>query len=208
MPSIRALEDLLIEAIYADLLVGRINQRDQVLEVDSVIGRDVAVTTASTNAKSSVQSMMATLAGWHARVGDTLANLDYQLELIRKQECVSFFLLQSCSRSQLPVFVVLRSPKDSVLTLSHLLPPLGNRSANAHAAQQTSERISKALADIAKAASAKEGKSHRGTANSNNAIIDLEAEYGGSGARFDAGDAMELDDGGSRRRYVHRFART
>ena len=88
MPSIRALEDLLIEAIYADLLVGRINQRDQVLEVDSVIGRDVSVTTASGSTKSSVQSMMVTLAGWHARVGDTLANLDYQIELIRKQECV------------------------------------------------------------------------------------------------------------------------
>lgn len=89
MPSIRALEDLLIEAIYADLLVGRINQRDQVLEIDSVIGRDVSVSAGTGSAKSSVQSMMATLAGWHARVGDTLANLDYQIELIRTQECVS-----------------------------------------------------------------------------------------------------------------------
>ncbi|KAH7103280.1 hypothetical protein BKA62DRAFT_828687 [Auriculariales sp. MPI-PUGE-AT-0066] len=41
VPTIRELEDLIIDAIYQDLLVGKLDQRHQRLEVKSVVGRDV-----------------------------------------------------------------------------------------------------------------------------------------------------------------------
>lgn len=42
MPSIRALEDLIIDAIYLDILRGRLDQKAQQLEVEYTMGRDLA----------------------------------------------------------------------------------------------------------------------------------------------------------------------
>jgi COP9 signalosome complex subunit 7 len=39
--DIRNLEDIIIDAIYAGILSARLNQRQQQLEVESVLGRDV-----------------------------------------------------------------------------------------------------------------------------------------------------------------------
>lgn len=86
MSSTRALEDLLIEAIYSDLLVGKINQKQQVLEVDSVVGRDVRPVSSSSGGAKSIEGMMAALGDWYAQVGETLANLDYHIEALRKKE--------------------------------------------------------------------------------------------------------------------------
>ena len=41
MPSIRALEDLIIDAIYLDIVKGKLDQKEQRFEVDSTMGRDV-----------------------------------------------------------------------------------------------------------------------------------------------------------------------
>lgn len=39
--NVRQLEDLVIEAVYADVLRGSLDQRNQRLEVDYSIGRDI-----------------------------------------------------------------------------------------------------------------------------------------------------------------------
>ncbi len=41
--SVRALEDLIIETMYAGLITGKLNQQDNILRVQSFIGRDVRV---------------------------------------------------------------------------------------------------------------------------------------------------------------------
>lgn len=41
LKNVRQLEDLVIEAVYADVLRGSLDQRNQRLEVDYSIGRDI-----------------------------------------------------------------------------------------------------------------------------------------------------------------------
>ncbi|ELV09586.1 COP9 signalosome complex subunit 7b [Tupaia chinensis] len=41
MRNLRELEDLIIEAVYTDIIQGKLDQRNQLLEVDFCIGRDI-----------------------------------------------------------------------------------------------------------------------------------------------------------------------
>jgi COP9 signalosome complex subunit 7 len=41
IPTIRQLEDLIIEAIYLDIIRGRLDQKEQQFEVEYTVGRDV-----------------------------------------------------------------------------------------------------------------------------------------------------------------------
>jgi hypothetical protein len=41
MPTIRDLEDLIIDAIYLDILRGKLDQKEQQLEVEYTMGRDL-----------------------------------------------------------------------------------------------------------------------------------------------------------------------
>ncbi len=41
MPTIRELEDLIIDAIYLDLLRGKLDQKEEQLEVEYTMGRDL-----------------------------------------------------------------------------------------------------------------------------------------------------------------------
>lgn len=41
MKNLRALEDLIIECIYADVVRGKLDQKNQLLEIDYTIGRDI-----------------------------------------------------------------------------------------------------------------------------------------------------------------------
>jgi COP9 signalosome complex subunit 7 len=41
--NVRDLEDLIIEAIYADIIHGKLDQKDSQLEVDFAIGRDIRI---------------------------------------------------------------------------------------------------------------------------------------------------------------------
>lgn len=89
MTSIRQLEDLIIEALYSDLLKARINQKRQVLEVDSVVGRDVKTGASSTlpfGQEKTVANLLQTLSVWHDRVGATLAEVDYHIQGIKQRE--------------------------------------------------------------------------------------------------------------------------
>ena len=41
MPTIRELEDLIIDAIYLDIVRGKLDQREQQFEVEYTMGRDL-----------------------------------------------------------------------------------------------------------------------------------------------------------------------
>ncbi|XP_029471031.1 COP9 signalosome complex subunit 7b isoform X2 [Rhinatrema bivittatum] len=53
MRNLRELEDLIIEAVYTDIIQGKLDQRNQLLEVDFCIGRDMQ--------KKDIHSIMKTL---------------------------------------------------------------------------------------------------------------------------------------------------
>ena len=44
MPTIRELEDLIIDAIYLDVIRGKLDQKEQQFEVEYTLGRDVEPT--------------------------------------------------------------------------------------------------------------------------------------------------------------------
>ncbi|XP_025058528.1 COP9 signalosome complex subunit 7b isoform X2 [Alligator sinensis] len=56
MRNLRELEDLIIEAVYTDIIQGKLDQRNQVLEVDFCIGRDIQ--------KKDISNIMKTLQEW------------------------------------------------------------------------------------------------------------------------------------------------
>jgi COP9 signalosome complex subunit 7 len=92
LSSVRQLEDLIIEALYFDLINARINQERQVLEVDSVIGRDVRVGTSTSlplGQDKTVASLLQSLKVWHDRVDFTLTELNYHIGAIKQREYVS-----------------------------------------------------------------------------------------------------------------------
>ena len=58
MPTIRELEDLIIDAIYLDLISGRLDQKYQQLEVEYALGRDVE--------QEKTAILLASLQEWYA----------------------------------------------------------------------------------------------------------------------------------------------
>lgn len=56
VPNIRDLEDMIIECIYAGLIVGQLDQQHQKLEVQFAIGRDIG--------PNDVQLMIGKLDSW------------------------------------------------------------------------------------------------------------------------------------------------
>jgi hypothetical protein len=56
MPTVRELEDLIIDAIYLDVLRGRLDQKQAQLEVEYTMGRDLA--------PGAVEAVLAALQNW------------------------------------------------------------------------------------------------------------------------------------------------
>uniref|UniRef100_A0A4X2M668 COP9 signalosome subunit 7B n=1 Tax=Vombatus ursinus TaxID=29139 RepID=A0A4X2M668_VOMUR len=54
--NLRELEDLIIEAVYTDIIQGKLDQRNQLLEVDFCIGRDIQ--------KKDINTLVKTLQEW------------------------------------------------------------------------------------------------------------------------------------------------
>jgi COP9 signalosome complex subunit 7 len=72
VPTIRELEDLIIDAIYQDLLQGKLDQRHQRLEVSSVVGRDLP--------PGELQGMLNALTEWSTRTAGVIAALDAKIK--------------------------------------------------------------------------------------------------------------------------------
>ena len=75
--SVRELEDLLIECIYAGLISGRLDQQAACLEVFSAAGRDVH--------PKEIAAMSATLVEWHRNATGLMANVSSQLTRFKAQ---------------------------------------------------------------------------------------------------------------------------
>ena len=58
MPTIRDLEDLIIDAIYLDILRGKLDQKEQQLEVEYTMGRDLE--------PGKIEEVLAALKNWYA----------------------------------------------------------------------------------------------------------------------------------------------
>jgi COP9 signalosome complex subunit 7 len=57
MPRIRDLEDLIIDAIYLDILRAKLDQKEQQLEVEYTMGRDLE--------PGKIENVLATLKDWY-----------------------------------------------------------------------------------------------------------------------------------------------
>ncbi|KAJ7702420.1 hypothetical protein B0H17DRAFT_1194903 [Mycena rosella] len=70
-PTVRELEDLIIDAIYLDLLRGKLDQKHAQLEVEYTMGRDLA--------PGAVLSVLAALRSWAETTAAVLGTLDAKL---------------------------------------------------------------------------------------------------------------------------------
>jgi len=75
--SIRELEDLIIDAIYQDVIRGKLDQKEQQFEVEYTMGRDLE--------PGKVESLLAALQHWASTTSAVLATLDDKLAKLSKQ---------------------------------------------------------------------------------------------------------------------------
>ncbi|XP_065530437.1 COP9 signalosome complex subunit 7b isoform X2 [Lathamus discolor] len=71
MKNLRELEDLIIEAVYTDIIQGKLDQRNQVLEVDFCIGRDIQ--------KKDISNIVKTLQEWCDGCESVLLGIEQQV---------------------------------------------------------------------------------------------------------------------------------
>nr|KAG5688491.1 hypothetical protein BaRGS_007135 [Batillaria attramentaria] len=69
--NVRNLEDLIIEGIYADIIHGKLDQKNQQLEVDYVIGRDIR--------PNAVVQMVTVLREWCSACDTVLRGIEQQI---------------------------------------------------------------------------------------------------------------------------------
>lgn len=73
LPSLRSLEDLLIEVIYSKGIEGKMDQKNAWLEVSSTIGRDIR--------KEQLDGIASILSSWCDNCDNVLANIESQIIL-------------------------------------------------------------------------------------------------------------------------------
>lgn len=66
MRNLRELEDLIIEAVYTDIIQGKLDQRNQMLEVDFCIGRDIQ--------KKDISNIVKTLQEWWGSLSNSIVS--------------------------------------------------------------------------------------------------------------------------------------
>ncbi|KAF7332379.1 PCI domain-containing protein [Mycena kentingensis (nom. inval.)] len=77
MPTVRELEDLIIDAIYLDVLRGRLDQKQSQFEVEYTMGRDIP--------PGGVEAILAALKDWANTTASVLQTLDTKLAAIAQQ---------------------------------------------------------------------------------------------------------------------------
>jgi len=77
MPTIRELEDLIIDAIYQDVIRGKLDQKEQQFEVEYTMGRDLE--------PGKVESVLAALKAWADTTSSVLTALDSKLVSLASQ---------------------------------------------------------------------------------------------------------------------------
>ncbi|RDB27416.1 COP9 signalosome complex subunit 7a [Hypsizygus marmoreus] len=74
MPTIRELEDLIIDAIYLDILRGKLDQKEHQLEVEYTMGRDLE--------PGKLEEVLAALQNWAETTAAVLSTLDDKINQI------------------------------------------------------------------------------------------------------------------------------
>ncbi|OCH94150.1 hypothetical protein OBBRIDRAFT_789489 [Obba rivulosa] len=77
MPNIRELEDLIIDAIYSEIIRGKLDQKEQQFEVEYTMGRDVE--------PENIEKLLASLRNWASTTSAVLATLDDKLAALVSQ---------------------------------------------------------------------------------------------------------------------------
>jgi len=72
IPDLRELEDIIIEAIYAEIIQGKLDQSRGLLEVDTTIGRDIR--------KDDIPTITNTLESWCEACDNVLVTLQNQID--------------------------------------------------------------------------------------------------------------------------------
>ncbi|KAI9445566.1 hypothetical protein H4582DRAFT_2071205 [Lactarius indigo] len=80
IPTIRLLEDLIIDAIYLDIIRGKLDQKEQQFEVEYTIGRDVP--------PDSVTGILSSLENWSKTTATVLETLDAKLVTLAEHNTV------------------------------------------------------------------------------------------------------------------------
>ncbi|KAF8272397.1 hypothetical protein EI94DRAFT_1718535 [Lactarius quietus] len=80
IPTIRLLEDLIIDAIYLDIIRGKLDQKEQQFEVEYTIGRDVP--------PESVTEILTSLENWSHTTATVLQTLDSKLVTLAEHNIV------------------------------------------------------------------------------------------------------------------------
>lgn len=76
--NVRDLEDLIIEAIYADIIHGKLDQKNKQLEIDYAIGRDIR--------SDDVAQIVETLQEWCDSCETVLTSIEEQINRANKEK--------------------------------------------------------------------------------------------------------------------------
>ncbi|KAI9007424.1 hypothetical protein CLU79DRAFT_778644 [Phycomyces nitens] len=77
IPTVRALEDLIIDAFYQNILQGKLDQRQQQLQVERAMGRD--------QEESQIEETLAILEAWSTRTGELLTEIDRTVQTVQEE---------------------------------------------------------------------------------------------------------------------------
>jgi len=77
MPTIRELEDLIIDAIYLDVIRGKLDQKEQQLEVEYTMGRDLE--------PGKIEDLLVSLRNWASTTSAVLVTLDQRLAALANE---------------------------------------------------------------------------------------------------------------------------
>lgn len=94
LPNPLALEDLVTQSIYAEVLQARLDQRGSFVEVDWTVGRDVRPVATKSAAEGSdppatvvsVDQLRSALSNWSERIRETLTFVDGEISRLREDE--------------------------------------------------------------------------------------------------------------------------
>ncbi|CEL59972.1 COP9 signalosome complex subunit 7 OS=Dictyostelium discoideum GN=csn7 PE=1 SV=1 [Rhizoctonia solani AG-1 IB] len=77
--SVRQLEDLIIDAMYQDVLKGKLDQKEARVEIEYTIGRDL-------DGAAGLQALLSKLRDWSNRTSTVIQALDVQIQGIKDKE--------------------------------------------------------------------------------------------------------------------------
>jgi len=77
MPTVRELEDLIIDAIYLDILRGKLDQKEEQLEIEYTMGRDLE--------PGRLESLLVALKNWAQTTAAVLATLDNKIATLSSE---------------------------------------------------------------------------------------------------------------------------